>query len=154
IRRRRRASRCWSTRRPTRGCARAGAVPTLRVRCPTTPGAIPTPIPIRAPVTRPLPFTARAIPPTRASRARAWASTRRGDRPVMRPPGMPGSGDGGFTLIEVLVVLLIVAVIGTLAYTYVMPLYARARVAYQRDDLERQLLELPQRVRSSGHGGI
>jgi prepilin-type N-terminal cleavage/methylation domain-containing protein len=72
----------------------------------------------------------------------------------MRPPRLPGRGDSGFTLIEVLVVLVIVAVIGTLAYTYVMPLYARARVAYERDDIERQLLELPQRVRSSGHGGI
>jgi len=29
-----------------------------------------------------------------------------------------------------------------------------ARAAYERDDLERQLLELPQRVRLSGYGGI
>jgi prepilin-type N-terminal cleavage/methylation domain-containing protein len=62
--------------------------------------------------------------------------------------------DDGFTLVEVLVVLAIIAVLGTLAYTFIMPLYARTRVAYQRDDIERQLLELPQRVRLSGHGGI
>jgi prepilin-type N-terminal cleavage/methylation domain-containing protein len=61
---------------------------------------------------------------------------------------------GGFTLVEILVVLAIIAVLGTLAYTYVIPLYARARAAYEQDDIERQLLKLPQRVRQSGHGGI
>jgi prepilin-type N-terminal cleavage/methylation domain-containing protein len=67
---------------------------------------------------------------------------------------VPRFEPAGFTLIEMLVVLAIIAVLGTLAYTYVMPLYARARMAYERDDLERQMRELPQRVRLSGHGGI
>jgi prepilin-type N-terminal cleavage/methylation domain-containing protein len=60
----------------------------------------------------------------------------------------------GFTLIEVLVVLVIVALLAGLAYSYVIPLYARSRIAYERDDVERQLRELPQRVLVSGHGGI
>jgi prepilin-type N-terminal cleavage/methylation domain-containing protein len=60
----------------------------------------------------------------------------------------------GFTLIEMMVVLMIVAGLLTIAYASFMPLYARVRVAYERDDLERQLLDLPLRVRQSGHGGI
>ena len=53
-----------------------------------------------------------------------------------------------------IVVLLIVASLSAIAYSYVMPLYARVRIAFERDDLQRQLLELPQRVRQSGRGGI
>jgi prepilin-type N-terminal cleavage/methylation domain-containing protein len=60
----------------------------------------------------------------------------------------------GFTLIEVIVVLAIIAVLGTIAFTYFPPLDARVREAFDRDELERQLLELPLRVRLSGHGGI
>jgi prepilin-type N-terminal cleavage/methylation domain-containing protein len=63
-------------------------------------------------------------------------------------------GRDGFTLIEVTVVLAIVAALVAIAYTYFAPLTVRARAAFERDDLERQLLELPQRVRLSGRGGI
>ena len=62
--------------------------------------------------------------------------------------------DGGFTLIEIIVVLAIVAGLMAVAYTAIIPGYARVRAAYERDDLERQLLELPQRVRLSGYGGV
>src|SRR5579872_4482534 len=60
----------------------------------------------------------------------------------------------GFTLIEVVVVLAIIATLSIVAYAVVMPAYVRVEVAYQRDDIERQLLELPQRVRLAGYGGI
>jgi prepilin-type N-terminal cleavage/methylation domain-containing protein len=63
-------------------------------------------------------------------------------------------GADGFTLIELLVVLAIVAGLAAVGYAVMIPGYSRARAAYVRDDLERQLLELPQRVRTSGHGGI
>ncbi len=65
-----------------------------------------------------------------------------------------GGGAGGFTLLELIVVLAIVAGLAAVAYAVMIPGYSRARAAYARDDLERQLLELPQRVRASGHGGI
>jgi prepilin-type N-terminal cleavage/methylation domain-containing protein len=60
----------------------------------------------------------------------------------------------GFTLIEMMVVLVIIAGLLTIAYASFTPLYARVRVAFERDDFERQLLDLPLRVRQSGHGGI
>lgn len=60
----------------------------------------------------------------------------------------------GFTLIEVIVVLAIIAGLSVVAYAVVMPAYASIQAAYQRDDIERQLLELPQRVRLGGYGGI
>jgi prepilin-type N-terminal cleavage/methylation domain-containing protein len=62
--------------------------------------------------------------------------------------------EGGFTLMEVLVVLAIVAALAAIAYTFTAPLTARVHAAFARDDFERQLLELPQRVRLSGRGGI
>lgn len=65
-----------------------------------------------------------------------------------------GMAGGGFTLIEMIVVLAIIAAIAGAAYAAFMPLYARVQAAYERTDLERQLLLLPQRVRLSGHGGI
>ena len=71
-----------------------------------------------------------------------------------RVNGRRGKPDGGFTLIEMVVVLAIIAGLLVLAYAAFIPAYTRARAAYQRDDLERQLLELPQRVRLSGYGGI
>ena len=49
------------------------------------------------------------------------------------------------------------AVLGALA-AMTLPeferLYVRVRVAFEREDLERQLLELPQRARDCGCGGI
>ena len=60
----------------------------------------------------------------------------------------------GFTLIEVMVVLAILAALSAIAYAYSAPLTARVRAAFERDDFERQLLELPLRVRNSGHGGV
>lgn len=67
---------------------------------------------------------------------------------------MVSDRQGGFTLIELVVVLAIIAAISAIAYTYLMPLAARVRVAFDRDDFQRQLLELPQRVRLDGHGGV
>lgn len=64
------------------------------------------------------------------------------------------AGADGFTLVELLVVLAIVAGLATVAYAVMIAGYSRARAAYAQGDLERQLLELPQRVRASGHGGI
>jgi prepilin-type N-terminal cleavage/methylation domain-containing protein len=60
----------------------------------------------------------------------------------------------GFTLIEVIVVLAILATLAAIAYAAAAPLTARVRAAFEREDFERQLLELPQRVRRSGRGGI
>jgi prepilin-type N-terminal cleavage/methylation domain-containing protein len=65
-----------------------------------------------------------------------------------------GRCEGGFTLIELIVVLAIVAGLSAIAYEMFISGYARVRAAYERSDLERQLLELPQRVRLSGYGGI
>jgi prepilin-type N-terminal cleavage/methylation domain-containing protein len=73
-----------------------------------------------------------------------------GDPAITRDAGR----SGGFTLIEIVVVLAIVAGLLVIAYTALIPGYARVKEAYDRDDLERQLLELPQRVRLSGYGGI
>jgi prepilin-type N-terminal cleavage/methylation domain-containing protein len=60
----------------------------------------------------------------------------------------------GFTLIEMMVVLTIITGLLTIAYASFIPLYTRVRAAFERDDIERQLLDLPLRVRQSGHGGI
>ena len=68
--------------------------------------------------------------------------------------GRGASRNGGFTLVETVVVLAIVAGMSVIAYAAFMPGYTRVKAAYDRDDFERQLLELPQRVRLSGHGGI
>ncbi len=65
-----------------------------------------------------------------------------------------GRNTRGFTLIEMVVVLAIVAALGAIAYDALPPLAARVRMAFARDDFERQLLSLPQRVRLSGHGGV
>jgi prepilin-type N-terminal cleavage/methylation domain-containing protein len=60
----------------------------------------------------------------------------------------------GFTLIEILVVLAIVAALAAVAYAFTAPVAARVRAVFAQDDFERQLMELPQRVRLNGHGGI
>ncbi|MFZ2004677.1 MAG: prepilin-type N-terminal cleavage/methylation domain-containing protein [Stellaceae bacterium] len=76
--------------------------------------------------------------------------------PTRIMPGAAGSRQfqRGFTLIEVIVVLAILSALTAIAYAYSAPLTARVRAAFERDDFERQLLELPLRVRDSGHGGI
>jgi len=88
--------------------------------------------------------------PTPASSTRISASNRRNDP----ASSLRRLGQAGFTLVEILVVLAIVAVLSALAYNYVTPLYASARLAYERDDLERQIRELPNRVMLNGHGGV
>jgi prepilin-type N-terminal cleavage/methylation domain-containing protein len=60
----------------------------------------------------------------------------------------------GFTLVEIMVVLVIIAAVGGIAYSVFVPIYARARIAWERDDIERQLFEMPQRARQNGRGGI
>jgi prepilin-type N-terminal cleavage/methylation domain-containing protein len=60
----------------------------------------------------------------------------------------------GFTLIEIMVVLAIIAAVGAIAYSVFAPIYARVRIAWERDDIERQLFEMPQRARQNGRGGI
>lgn len=60
----------------------------------------------------------------------------------------------GYTLLELLVVLAVLAAIVAVAVPRFLQLYARVSFAFQRDDVERQLLELPQEVRRSGRGGI
>ena len=72
------------------------------------------------------------------------------------PPGgrVATASASGFTLVEVIVLLVIITSLSALAYSLVAPFGARVRAAFARSDLEHQLLELPQRVRLSGHGGI
>ena len=66
----------------------------------------------------------------------------------------PARGAAGFTLVEILVVLAILAGLGAIAYPYMETLYARVRAAFDQQDLEQQLYALPQRVRGSGRAGI
>ena len=67
---------------------------------------------------------------------------------------VPRASAPGFTLVEVIVLLVIIASLTALAYSFMVPFGARVQAAFARSDLEHQLLELPQRVRLSGHGGI
>jgi prepilin-type N-terminal cleavage/methylation domain-containing protein len=60
----------------------------------------------------------------------------------------------GFTLIEVVVVLAVLASLIAIALPQFVKLYARTRASFEREDLERQLLELPQRVRDAARAGI
>lgn len=60
----------------------------------------------------------------------------------------------GFTLIEVMVVLALIAALLAIALPQFVRLYTRVRVAFERRDLEHQLFELPQRVRAAGRAGV
>lgn len=63
-------------------------------------------------------------------------------------------GRAGFTLIEIMVVLAITSALVLIALVSLTPIFTRLRGVYERDDIERQLAELPLRVRLSGRGGI
>jgi prepilin-type N-terminal cleavage/methylation domain-containing protein len=62
--------------------------------------------------------------------------------------------EGGFTLLELLVVMAILAGLTAVAMPQFAQLHARVRAAFERSDLEQQLLELPQLVRQRGRGGV
>jgi prepilin-type N-terminal cleavage/methylation domain-containing protein len=66
----------------------------------------------------------------------------------------PARRERGFTLIEILVVLTILAGLAAIAYPSLVTLYARVRASLDREDLEQQLFALPQRVRGSGRAGV
>jgi type II secretory pathway pseudopilin PulG len=53
-----------------------------------------------------------------------------------------------------MVVLALIAVLLAIAAPQFVRLYARARVAFEREDLERQLFELPEKVRTAGRAGV
>jgi|SRR5579863_9285604 len=60
----------------------------------------------------------------------------------------------GFTLLELLVVLAIMAGLIAIAVPQFLQLYRRVRASFERTDLEQQLLALPQLVRQRGRGGV
>ena len=51
-------------------------------------------------------------------------------------------------------VLALIAVLLAIAAPQFVRLYARVRMAFEREDLEHQLFELPERVRISGRAGV
>ena len=51
-------------------------------------------------------------------------------------------------------VLALIAVLLAIAAPQFVRLYTRVRTAFERDDLERQLTELPEKVRASGRAGV
>ena len=60
----------------------------------------------------------------------------------------------GFTLLELLVVMAILAGLVAIALPSLNTLVARVRASFQRSDIEQQLRQLPLLVRQSGHSGI
>ena len=84
-------------------------------------------------------------------RKKASASCRRAEPAVFRPAG---TAQSGFTLLELLVVMAVLAGLAAIAVPQFAQLYDRVRASFERADVERQLLELPQLVRSRGRGGV
>jgi len=60
----------------------------------------------------------------------------------------------GFTLLELLIVLAIMAGLVAIAVPQFSQLYNRVRASFDRADLEQQLLQLPQLVRQRGRSGV
>lgn len=68
------------------------------------------------------------------------------------PPGLL-RGQAGFTLIELMVVLAIIAGLLAVASPGFVRLYASVRASLEQQDLERQLLMMPRQVRELGWSG-
>ena len=86
-------------------------------------------------------------------RTRALASCRRADGAASALPTR-ARAPAGFTLIELMVVLAIIAGLLAVAAPGFVRLYASVRVALEQQDLERQLLMLPRQVRTFGESGV
>jgi prepilin-type N-terminal cleavage/methylation domain-containing protein len=76
------------------------------------------------------------------------------DKLIARSRSAAAPSQGGFTLLELLLVMVILAGLTAVAMPQFVQLYARVRASFERADLEQQLLELPQLVRQRGRGGV
>ena len=65
-----------------------------------------------------------------------------------------GLGQAGFTIFELLVVIVIMGTLLTIAYPAFSRVYSRIRMAFEIDDIRRQMSQLPYEVRQSGADGI